>query len=176
MEKKVETLENSLKEKDFLLNIAKGSLAEAHLQSKKPNIQILEQNTGIEELNKELEKTKSILQDSTSRFNREAEVLNLKVKAKAKKNFILFETLKRLRDKCFGFATQCSSRLRSIFISVGATSEKANHSADDIPMALEWIEKKIDGLDKVIVDHGDFCALVAARGQPLFLPRLDVIT
>jgi hypothetical protein len=39
------------------------------------------------------------LQDSTSRFNRETEVLNLKVKAEAKKNFKLCEALKSLRDK-----------------------------------------------------------------------------
>jgi site-specific recombinase len=146
--KKIETLENSLKEKDSLLNIAEGSLAEARLRSEKQSIQILEQNTRIEELNKELEKTKPTLKDSTRRFNREAEVLNLKVKAKDEKKFKLSETSKRLGDKCFGFATQCSSRLRSIFNSIGATSEEAHHSADDIPMTLEWIEKKLMTLMK----------------------------
>lgn len=114
-----------------MLNIAKGSLA---------RIQVSEQNTRIEELNKKLEETKSTLQDSTSRFNCEAKVLNLKVKAEAKKNFILSETLKRLQDKCFSFVTQCSSWLRRIFNSVGDTPEEAHHSADDIPKALEWIE------------------------------------
>jgi hypothetical protein len=53
--------------------------------------------------------------------------------------------------------------LRSIFNSVGAASEEANHSADNIPKALKWIKKETDNLDEVIVDHGDFCALVAAR-------------
>jgi hypothetical protein len=43
-------------------------------------------------------------------------------------------------------------------------SEEANHSAEDIPGALGWIEKEIDDLDEVIVDHDDFCALMAARG------------
>jgi hypothetical protein len=51
-----------------------------------------------------------------------------------------------------------------IFNSVGATSAEANHCAEDIPKALEWIEREIDYLDEVIVGHGDFCALVAARG------------
>jgi hypothetical protein len=128
LEKKDETLENSLKEKDSLLNIAEGFLTKAHLRSEKQNIQILEQNARIEELNKELEKTKSTLRDNMSRFNHEAEVLNLKVKVEVEKNFKLCEALKTLRDKCFGFATQCSSQLRSIFNSVGATSEEANHS------------------------------------------------
>jgi hypothetical protein len=80
------------------------------------------------------------------------------------KNFKLCEALKTLWDKCFGFATLCSSRLRSIFNSVGATSEEANHSAEDIPKALKWIEREIDDLDEVIVGHGDFFALVATRG------------
>jgi hypothetical protein len=104
------------------------------------------------------------LQDSTSRFNREAEVLNLKVKAETKKNFKLCEALKTLRDKCFGFATQWSSRLKSILNSVGATSEETNHSTEDIPKELEWVEKEIDDHYEVIVGHGNFCALVAARG------------
>jgi predicted nuclease with TOPRIM domain len=105
LEKKIETLENPLKEKDSLLNIAEGSFTEARLRSEKQRIHISEQNARFEELNKEFEKTKSALQDSTSRFNREAEVLNLKVKTEAEKNFKLSETLKRLRDKCFDFAT-----------------------------------------------------------------------
>jgi hypothetical protein len=43
-------------------------------------------------------------------------------------------------------------------------SEEANLSAEDIPGALGCIEKEIDVLDEVIVDHGDFYALVASRG------------
>jgi hypothetical protein len=42
--------------------------------------------------------------------------------------------------------------------------EEANLSIEDIPGALDWIEKEIDNLDEVIVGHGDFCALVASRG------------
>jgi hypothetical protein len=38
LEKKIETLENSLKEKDILLNIAEGSLVEARLRSEKQSI------------------------------------------------------------------------------------------------------------------------------------------
>jgi hypothetical protein len=96
-----------------------------------------------------------------NRFNNESEALNMKVKAEIENNFKLSETLKTLRDRCLGFMTQCSSRLRGIFNIVGATSEKVNHSAEDIPRALRWIEKEIEDLDEVIVGHGDFYALVA---------------
>jgi hypothetical protein len=88
----------------------------------------------------------------------------MKVKAEADKNFKLSETLKTLRDRCFSFATQCSTRLKDILNSVGATFEEASHSAEDIPKALGWIEKEIEDLDEVIVGHGDLCALVATRG------------
>jgi hypothetical protein len=54
--------------------------------------------------------------------------------------------------------------LKSIFNSVGAASEETSLSAEDIPGALECIEKEVDVLDEVITGHGDFCALVASRG------------
>jgi hypothetical protein len=40
----------------------------------------------------------------------------------------------------------------------------ANHSTNDIPKALEFVEKEINDFEKVMVGHGDFCALVAAQG------------
>jgi hypothetical protein len=56
------------------------------------------------------------------------------------------------------------ARLKGIYNSVGAVSEKVNLSAEDIPRALGCIEKEVDALDEVITGHGDFCALVASRG------------
>jgi hypothetical protein len=92
--------------------------------------------------------------------------IDQKVKAKAEKSFKLSEALKTLWDTCFGFATRCSSRLREIFNSVGAVSEDANYSTNNIPKALEWVEKEITDFDQVMVGHGDFYALVATRGTP----------
>jgi hypothetical protein len=37
-------------------------------------------------------------------------------------------------------------------------------SAEDIPGALECVEKEIDVPDEVITGHSDFCALVASHG------------
>jgi hypothetical protein len=54
--------------------------------------------------------------------------------------------------------------LRSIFNSVGAAFEETSLSDEDIPGALECIEKEVDVLDEVITRHRDFCALVASRG------------
>jgi hypothetical protein len=90
--------------------------------------------------------------------------LNAKVKAKAKKNAKLSETVINLWDKCFGFATQFIGRLKGIFNSVGAASEEITPSIEDIPKALKHIENEVEALDEVITGHRDFCALVASRG------------
>ena len=54
--------------------------------------------------------------------------------------------------------------MKSIFNSVGAASEEVSFSVEDIPGALECVEKEVDVLDEVITGHGDFCALVASCG------------
>jgi hypothetical protein len=42
-------------------------------------------------------------------------------------------------------------------------SGEEKHSVDDIPKALEFVEKEINEFDKV-EGHEDFCALVTTRG------------
>jgi hypothetical protein len=55
-------------------------------------------------------------------------------------------------------------RLRQVFNSVGASSEKFNPSIEDLPGTFEHIEGEVDALDEVIDRHGDFCALLASWG------------
>jgi hypothetical protein len=62
------------------------------------------------------------------------------------------------------FGNRCIQRLRKIFHSVGASSEKFTPSAEDLSKTFEHIEGEIDELDEVIAGHGDFCAWVASRG------------
>jgi chromosome segregation ATPase len=149
-EDKIKKLEDSLKEKDNLLRSAEGSLDEARAQNEK--------------LSKELKETQTLLKENSSQFSRETEALNMTIKVEVEKNLKLSETFKALKNKCFSFAAQCAARLKSIFNFVGVVSEEANLSAEDIPGALECIEKEVDILDKVITGHGDFYALVASRG------------
>jgi hypothetical protein len=104
------------------------------------------------------------LDKRSKRFDRESRELNAKVEAEVEKNAKLSETVKNLRDKCFGFATQCIGRLKGIFNSIGATSKEITPSIEDIPGALEHNENVVEALDEVITGHEDFCALVASRG------------
>jgi hypothetical protein len=104
------------------------------------------------------------LEENSSRFNREIEALNMTLKVEAEKNMKLNEMLRTLKERCFNFAGQCTTRLRSILNLVGAAFEEASLCAKDVPRALECIEE-VDVLDEVITSHGDFCALVASRGM-----------
>jgi chromosome segregation ATPase len=150
LEDKIKKLETSLKEKDTLLHLAKGSLAGAQSRNEK--------------LSKELEEARTLLEKNSDRFNHEFEALNARIKAEVEKNVKLSETVKILRDKCFSFATRCIARLKGIFHSVGAAFEEVALSAEDIRGALECVEKEVDVLDEVITGHGGFCALVVSRG------------
>jgi hypothetical protein len=116
-------------------------------------------------LSKELEEARTLLKKNSDCFNRESKALNARIEEETEKNVKLSETVKNLRDKCFGFATQCNARLKGIFNSVGAVSEEDTLSTEDIPEVLECIKKEVDILDEVMTGHGDFCALVASRGM-----------
>jgi hypothetical protein len=115
-------------------------------------------------MSRELHEARGPLEKRLERFDRESKELNAKVDAEAKKNAKLSETITNLRDKCFGFATQCIGRLKGILNSVRAAYEEITPSTEDILEALEHIEKEVEALDEVITGHRDFYALVASRG------------
>jgi predicted nucleic acid-binding Zn-ribbon protein len=151
LENKIKDFEASLEKKDFLLQAAEGSLAEAQAENTK--------------LSEELFNARTTLKEKSERFEQERKELQAKSEAEAEKNTKLQESLKDLRNKCSDFATRCVHRLKGIFNSVGANSEEIAPSAEDIPKAFEHIENEVDALDEVITGHGDFCALLASRGM-----------
>ena len=150
LEYKIKELEVSLKEKDILLQSAKGSLAEARSQNNK--------------LSEELDEARTILNERSQRFDHETKELKAKVEVEAERNMKLHEAIENLQNKCSDFVTRCINRLKRIFNSVGATSEEINPSAKDIPGVFEHIENEVEALDEVITGHRDFRALVASRG------------
>jgi hypothetical protein len=76
----------------------------------------------------------------------------------------LHKSLKELQDKCLDFDNRCVQRLKQIFNSIGANSEKFEPSVEDLPSTFDHVEGEVDALDEVIAGHGDFCALLASRG------------
>jgi hypothetical protein len=140
----IENLENKIKDqtaafekKEFELQTTEGLLAEAEAK-------ITDLNTKLRYQSESFEQEKL-----------EAEIQN---------GLVLKKSLIDLQNKCLKFSNQCVQRLKKVFYSVGASSEKFIPSAEDLPGAFEHIEGEIDDLDDVIAGHGDFCALVASRG------------
>jgi hypothetical protein len=66
------------------------------------------------------------------------------------KNSNLQKSLKELQEKCLGFGRRCVQRLKDVFHSIGASSEKFTPSAENLPSTLEYIEGEVDALDEVI--------------------------
>jgi hypothetical protein len=132
-----------LEKKDFVLQTVEGSLAEAQAE--------------VARLNSELS-----LQSKS--FEQEKKDFKTKLKAEDEKSSNLQKSLKDLQEKCLGFGTRCIQRLKQVFNSVGASSEKFKPSVEDLPGTLDHIEGEVDALDEIIAGHGDFCALLASRG------------
>jgi hypothetical protein len=138
---------------------------------------IKEQSAVIEKKNFELQTTEGLLVAAEAKitelntkllsqlenFEEEKQKLNAKFEAEFQKSSDLRKSLTSLQDKCLEFSNRCVQRLKQVFYSVGASSEKFTPSAKDLPGAFEHIEGEIDDLNEVIAGHGDFCALVASR-------------
>jgi DNA repair exonuclease SbcCD ATPase subunit len=143
LESKIKDQTAALEKKDFELQTMEGLLAKVEAK--------------IAKLDKEL------LSKSES-FEQEKQKFDTKFAAEVEKSSNLPKSLKELQDKCLEFGNRCVQRLRQIFNSVGASSEKFSPLVEDLPGTFEHIEGKVDALDEVIAGHGDFCALLASRG------------
>jgi hypothetical protein len=143
LEGKIKDHKAALEKKDSVIQTMEGSLAEAQAK--------------IARLNSELSmKSKS--------FEQEKKDFDAKLEAEVGKSLNLQKSLKELQDKCLNFDNCCVQRLKQVFNSVGASSEKFKPSAEDLPGIFDHIKGEVDALDEVIAGHGDFCALLASRG------------
>jgi chromosome segregation ATPase len=143
LESKIKDHEAVLEKKDFELQTMEGLLADAEAK--------------IARLNSEhLTKSES--------FEQEKQKFDAKFEAEVEKSSNLHKSLKELQGKCLNFGNRCVQRLKQVFNSVGASSEKFEPSVEDLPRTFEHIEGEVDALDEVIARHDDFCALLASRG------------
>jgi hypothetical protein len=143
LESKIKDHETALEKKDFELQSMEGLLAEAQAK--------------IARLNNEL------LTKSES-FEQEKQKFDVKLEAEVEKSSNLQKSWKELQDKCLDFGNRRVQRLKQVFNSVGASSEKFEPSVENLPGTFEHIEGEVDALYKVIAGHSDFSALLASRG------------
>jgi hypothetical protein len=97
-------------------------------------------------------------------FEQEKKNFDMKLATEVEKSSHLQKSLKELQDKCLNFGNRWVQRLKQVFNSVGASSEKFEPSVEDLSSTFEHIEVEVEALDKVIAGHGDFCALLASHG------------
>jgi hypothetical protein len=118
----------------------------------------------LEEAEAKIARLNSELLSKSESFEQEKQKFDTRFEAEVEKSLNLQKSLKELQDRCLEFGNRCVQRLKQIFNSVGASSEKFNPSAEDLPGTFEHIEGEVDALDEVIAGHDDFCALLASRG------------
>jgi hypothetical protein len=143
LENKVKDHEATLEKKDFVIHSMEGSLAEAQAEIDILNSELLMKSEKSEQEKKNLE-------------------TNLKTEIEKSSN--LQKSLKELQDKCLDFGNRCVQRLKDVFHSIGASSDKFTPSVENLPSTFEYIEGEVDALDEVIAGHADFGALLASRG------------
>jgi hypothetical protein len=143
LEKKIKDHKASLEKKDFLLQTMEGSLAEAQIKIARLNDELLRKLESLEQ---------------------ERKSFDAKLEAEVEKSSNLQKFLKELQNICLNFGNRCVQRLRQVFNSVEASSEKFEPSVEDLPSTFEHIESEVEALDEVIAGHDDFCALPASRG------------
>ena len=143
LESKIEDHEAALEKKDFVLQTMEGSLAESQA---------------------EIARLKSELLLKSESFEQEKKNFDVKLATEVEKSSNLQKSMKELQDKCLNFGNRCVQRLKQVFNSVGAYSEKFEPSVEDLPSTFEHIEGEVEALDEVIAGHGDFYAMLASRG------------
>jgi hypothetical protein len=143
LESKIKEHEATLEKKDFVLQTMEGSLADAQAEIARLNNELLLKSEG---------------------FEQEKKNFDMKLAAEVEKSSNLQKSLKELQDKCLNFGNRCVHRLKQVFNSVGASSEKFKPLAKNLPSTFEHIKGEVEALDDVIARHGDFCALLASRG------------
>jgi hypothetical protein len=141
LENKVKDHEAALVKKDFViqdLENMEGSLAEAQAEIDRLNSELLIKLEKSEQEKKNLE-------------------MNLKTEIEKSSSL-------QLQDKCLDFGNRCVQRLKDVFHSIGASSDRFTPSVENLPSTFEYIEGEVDALDEVIAGHADFCTLLASRG------------
>jgi hypothetical protein len=167
LEEKVENYEAALKQKDFTIQDLEIMAKEHEGALEKKDFVIQSMEGSLAEVQAENENLKNELLKQSEKSEQEKKHLEASLKTEMEKNLNLQKSLKELQEKCLSFGSRCVQRLKDVFHSIGASSEKFTPSAKNLPSILEYIEGEVDALNEVIGGHADFCALVASQGTAI---------
>jgi hypothetical protein len=164
LENKVENYEAALKKKDFVIRDLENKVKDHEAALEKKDFVIHSMEGSVAEAQAEIDKLNSELLKKSEKSEQEKKNLETSLKTEIEKNSNLQKSLKELQEKCLDFGNRCVQRLKDVFYSIGASSDKFTPSAENLPSTFEYIEGEVDALDEVIAGHADFCALLASRG------------
>jgi chromosome segregation ATPase len=164
LEDKVENYEAALKKKDFVIQDLEIIVKEHEAALEKKDFVIHSMEGSLAEVQAENDRLKNELLKKSEKSEQEKKNLETSLKTEIEKNSNLKKSLEELQEKCLNFGSRCVQRLKNVFHSIGASSDKFTPSAEKLPSTLEYIEGEVDALDEVIAGHADFCALLASRG------------
>jgi hypothetical protein len=164
LEDKVKNYEAALKKKDFVIQDLEIIVKEHEAALEKKDFVIHSMEGSLAEVQTENDRLNNELLKKSEKSEQEKKNLETSLKTKIEKNSNLQKSLKELQEKCLNFGSRCVQRLKNVFHSIGASSDKFTPSTENLPSTLEYIEGEVDALDEVIAGHADFCALLASRG------------
>jgi hypothetical protein len=173
LEEKVKELENLLDEKDSEVKTAEADLAEAHLRIENQATQISDQDKQLKRLNIELEKVNSNLKEAEIHYEHEIKDLKDEVKAEAKKSSKLYEALKMLSGHLLWLRNSALPSSARNFQFGWGNVRRSELFCRRYSKALEFVEKEVNEFDEVMVGHGDFCALMVARGTATIFAKAE---
>jgi hypothetical protein len=164
LENKVKSYEAALKKKDFVVQDLENKVKDHEAALEKKDFVIHSMEGSLAEAQAKIEKLNSELLIKSEKSEQEKKNLETSLKTEIEKNSNLQKSLKELQEKCLDFGSRCVQRLKDVFYSIGASSDKFTPSADNLPSTFEYIEGEVDAFDEVIAGHADFCTLLASRG------------
>jgi hypothetical protein len=164
LENKVESHKSALQKKDFVIQDLENKVKDYEAALEKKDFVIHSMEDSLTEAQAEIARLNSELLIKSSKSEQEKKDLEANLKTEIEKSSNLQKSLKELQEKCLDFGNRCVQRLKDVFYSIGASSDKFTPSAENLPSTFEYIEGEVDALDEVIAGHADFCALLASRG------------
>jgi chromosome segregation ATPase len=173
LENKVENYEAALKKKDFVIRDIENKVKDHEAALEEKDFVVHSMEGSVAEAQAEIDKLNSELLKKSEKSEQEKKNLETSLKTEIEKNSNLQKSLKELQEKCLDFGNRCVQRLKDVFYSIGASSDKFTPSAENLPSTFEYIEGKVDALDEVIAGYADFCALLASRGTATAFLKAD---
>jgi chromosome segregation ATPase len=149
LENKVESYEAALKKKDFVIQDLENKVKDHDAALEKKDFVIHSMEGSLAEAQAEIDKLNSKLLIKSEKSEQEKKNLETSLKTEIEKNSNLQKSLKELQEKCLDFGNRCVQRLKDVFYSIGASSDKFTPLAKTYQAPLNTLRAKLMHLTKL---------------------------